>query len=204
MLVLLLVGVVLIVFGGFVLLRRPSAAGGKIEFGGMKVSSTGAGLPLIALGLAAVAIAAGDATDRLPFSEVVAGGTGGASSGGCFSEVPPERSASFEAGVGDQDVIGSMQPIDEPFVLHLTSDAEPLAELKMRYFPDSELFKILGAVTANCDPIEELENESRGGDPRTLENWDTLEFRIDGRAFVVRVGADSGIVSINFFREIAP
>jgi len=48
---------VLIVFGGFVLLRFSDRPGGEFEFHGMKIHSVGAGLPLIVLGVVAVVLA---------------------------------------------------------------------------------------------------------------------------------------------------
>lgn len=52
------VGVLLIVFGGLVLLRFPDRPGGEFEFRGVRIQSVGAGLPLIVLGVVAVALAA--------------------------------------------------------------------------------------------------------------------------------------------------
>ena len=50
------------------LLRYPERPGGKIGWQGFEVSSVGAGLPLIAVGVAAVAMSAGGgATIRLSF-----------------------------------------------------------------------------------------------------------------------------------------
>jgi hypothetical protein len=55
--VLIVVGVVLLGFGAFVLLRFPDRPGGNLTFRGITVSSKGAGLPIIVLGLAAVVVA---------------------------------------------------------------------------------------------------------------------------------------------------
>lgn len=54
MLVLLIVGVALVLFGGFVLIRMPTRPGGTIKTKWFEVSSVGAGLPLIVLGVAAI------------------------------------------------------------------------------------------------------------------------------------------------------
>jgi hypothetical protein len=53
-----LLGVALVVFGSLVLLKWPDRPGGKIEFKGLIVDSKGAGLPIIALGVIAVATSA--------------------------------------------------------------------------------------------------------------------------------------------------
>ncbi len=63
MLVLLLVGVALVVFGAFVLVRMPSRPGGTIKARWFEVSSVGAGLPLIVLGVAAIVISQVDPFD---------------------------------------------------------------------------------------------------------------------------------------------
>lgn len=57
MAVLVVVGVALVLFGALVLLRFPDRPGGRLVWHGVEVSSVGAGLPLIVLGVAAIAIA---------------------------------------------------------------------------------------------------------------------------------------------------
>jgi hypothetical protein len=67
---LVIVGVALIVFGAFVLIRMPLRPGGTIKTKWFEVSSVGAGLPLIVLGVAAIVFARVD-----PFEDD--GGNGG-------------------------------------------------------------------------------------------------------------------------------
>ena len=57
MVVLAVVGVALVVFGAFVLLRFPDRPGGRLVWHGVEVSSVGAGLPLIVLGVIAIVMA---------------------------------------------------------------------------------------------------------------------------------------------------
>ena len=57
MVVLLGLGIAVAVFGAFVLVRFPERPGGTISWKGLNISSKGAGLPLIALGVAAAAFA---------------------------------------------------------------------------------------------------------------------------------------------------
>src|SRR3954465_4574756 len=56
LIVLAVVGVVLVGLGAVVLLRFPDRPGGTVRFLDMEVSSIGAGLPLIALGVLAVVV----------------------------------------------------------------------------------------------------------------------------------------------------
>src|SRR4029453_11124988 len=65
--ILLVVGVGVVALGALVLLLFPDRPGGKIAWQGVEVSSLGAGLPLIVVGIAAIAIA----------SSGVVGGDGG-------------------------------------------------------------------------------------------------------------------------------
>lgn len=57
--ILLVVGVGVVALGALVLLLFPDRPGGKIAWQGVEVSSIGAGLPLIVVGLAAIAIWSG-------------------------------------------------------------------------------------------------------------------------------------------------
>ena len=56
MTILAIVGVAIVVLGAFILLLFPDRPGGKIGWQGAEVSSIGAGLPLIVVGIAAIAI----------------------------------------------------------------------------------------------------------------------------------------------------
>src|SRR5688500_8197605 len=51
------IGLALIVFGAFILVRHSDRPGGTIKWLGLEVSSSGAGLPLIALGIGSVLVA---------------------------------------------------------------------------------------------------------------------------------------------------
>ncbi len=58
MLALSVVGVGLVVFGALVLLKFPDRPGGTIAWRGMEVNSAGAGLPIIVVGVLALALSA--------------------------------------------------------------------------------------------------------------------------------------------------
>jgi hypothetical protein len=65
-LTLTVLGFLLVVVGVFVLVRYSKAPGGTIKFVGLEVSSGGAGLPLIALGIGCVLVAANVKTPGKP------------------------------------------------------------------------------------------------------------------------------------------
>lgn len=86
MLVLLaLVGVGLVAIGALVLLRFPESPGGNVRLLGLEVSSIGAGLPLIGLGVFAIVLAGVQPT--------IAGQTGGDGGAAASSWARPSRPA---------------------------------------------------------------------------------------------------------------
>lgn len=90
MLVLLIVGVALVVFGAFVLIRMPHRPGGTIKTRWFEVSSVGAGLPLIVLGVAAITLSRVDPFDGNN-DESSANGTTAAAAARYFDEFDGDR-----------------------------------------------------------------------------------------------------------------
>jgi hypothetical protein len=127
---LVLLGVVLIVFGAFVLLRYSDRPGATVKWLGAELSSNGAGLPLIMLGVGCIAFAA----IRFPPSghstrdstAVATSSSAARKDGTCvdkwLSGIPRDRIDTVEAGMRDLEVIGSHQPLEQPFVLLLTDN----------------------------------------------------------------------------------
>lgn len=159
-----LLGVALVVFGAVVLLLFPDRPGGKIGFRGLNVSSTGAGLPLIVLGVALVVTAVaipnltgrgdpitGDAATGDPTTGDVATpkvpGPDGVPASECttkfFAEKPPvpaTRIRPLELGARTREVLGPGETQSGEFGLVLVDvlgTAEP---------------KVLGAITAIRQP----------------------------------------------------
>jgi hypothetical protein len=193
--VLLVLGVGLVLFGAFVLLRYPSSTGGTVSIVGIQVSSAGAGLPLIVLGVAAVLLSNTGVAERLELpglgrTESVTTSGDGAS---CFPDVASDRIRRLEAGASDQDVIGPHQSKAEPFVLVLTEGGATIAELRLRFFPENELFRVESAVDAECEELGGLSNLDRGGEPRVLQNFDTLGIRTATGDYALRLGGGTTI-----------
>jgi hypothetical protein len=72
-LALLIVGIALLAFGALVLLRYPTRPGGKVAWRGFEVSSAGAGLPILALGVAAIVVSQVDPFDWKGDEDVTVG-----------------------------------------------------------------------------------------------------------------------------------
>jgi len=206
MTVLLAVGIALVVFGAVVLLRFPERPGGRIAWAGFEVSSVGAGLPLIAVGVAAVALAAGgvDVGGGGSAEEAAATTTESAGSGGCFGDyfggIPAGRVFTLEDGVQDRDVIGTTEPKTGPFGLRLSVDGRPIGALRMRFFADNGLFRIESVVDAACRPVEDFGNLNQPGtDKHALPNFNELGLRLGGRSYVLKAGGGATI-RLSFFR----
>jgi hypothetical protein len=206
MTVLLAVGIALVVFGAVVLLRFPERPGGRIAWAGLEVSSVGAGLPLIAVGVAAIALSAGgvDVGGDGGAEEAAATMTEGAGGGSCFGDyfegIPAGRVFTLEDGVRERDVIGTTEPKTGAFGLALNVDGRPIGALRMRFFPDNGLFRIESVVDAVCRPVEDFGNLNQPGtDKHALPNFNELGLRLGSRSYVLHAGGGATI-RLSFFR----
>lgn len=161
------VGVVLVALGALILLRFPDRPGGSVAFLGMEVSSIGAGLPLIALGLLAVVLAVDQrrgssgtpsTTDRTTTAAAPSEQPGVP---GCMAEffeaspqVPAERRKYLPRRRSeDIDVLKPGEPKDTEFGLILKDHGAAVGAVKMRYDADAEEFPLDGIVDAACEPV---------------------------------------------------
>ncbi|MEX0623680.1 MAG: hypothetical protein WD251_07220, partial [Saccharospirillum sp.] len=203
MVILLMAGIGLLVFGGIVLLRYPNKPGGKIAIGSLEVSSVGAGLPLIVLGVACIlAYARTDLPDlRLPATSTEASTSTSISS--CFdrylSELPADRQTTLEVGASDRNVLSSTQTKTTPIALLFNENRNRLGAMVFNVFPTDDLFRIDTIIDANCQPIEQFSNASRGGDKNILQNWDTLQMTLNNSSYTLRLGYSEGEVEVNAF-----
>jgi hypothetical protein len=219
---LLALGVGLVLFGAIVLIRYSDRPGGTLKWLGLEVSSKGAGLPLIALGIAALALTttrgskpeadgapspsagtSAGAPVAIPPAENAAAATAPACVATLMGSVAAERRTTVEVGMRDLDVVSPPQPLDLPFALALTENGSPVGAIRLRLYRGSDagshLFKVEAAVDAACRQAA-LSNASRGGDPRSLPNWDTLRLRLGQHDYSLRIGAEEQIRVGSFSR----
>jgi hypothetical protein len=128
--VLVIVGTALVGLGALVLLKFPDRPGGKVAWYGFEVNSVGAGLPLIVLGVVAIAIAG-----PIQFSGAKSASpavTPGAEPGS--TGVPAERTVTLEEGTNNRDIIQVDQPKDQPISIKFTQNhgSDSASVLKMR------------------------------------------------------------------------
>jgi hypothetical protein len=206
---LVVLGVVLIAFGAVVLLRYADRPGGTIKWMGAEVTSKGAGLPLIALGVMMI----GFAVVRFPLDGRVPEPNGNSAAvpgdSTCMaewlSEVQRDRVRSIEVGMRDVQIIGPHQQLDLPFVLLLTENGQRIGAIRLRLYRGtdygSDLYKVEDAIDARCTKVEELQNPSRGGNPRELVNFDTLRVTLGGQPYEIRIGGE-GSIGVGHFTRV--
>jgi hypothetical protein len=215
-----IVGIALIVFGAVVLVVLPKRPGAKIGWHGAEISSAGAGLPLIFLGL--VAVLANSASGAVPVqlpgvlagvgSPLQTGQTGGLAVEGrartlsaCFGEVlaaiPADRVWQLEAGVEGVELVGPHQSKQDSFAVQLTDGGRPVGLVVLRLFLAGEVFRVEHAMEHECRPASH-QNVSRGGDPDTMQNWDSLRLELSERFYELRPGLGDGRIYASFTRVV--
>jgi hypothetical protein len=218
---LLAIGVTLIAFGAVVLLRYSDRPGGTIKWLGAEITSKGAGLPLIALGVGCIGFAAVHFQPSLdpPFKQnrlldtaataETSSVTRQANDSSCLSAllsgIPRDRIDSVEVGMKDVEIIGSHQKLDSAFALVLTENGKRIGALRLRLFhsknSSSGLYKIEQAVDASCANVEDMRNTSRGGNPRELMNWDTMRETLGAHQYDLRIGGE-GSINVSHFTRV--
>jgi hypothetical protein len=195
--VLLVVGVGVVALGALILLLFPDRPGGKIAWQGAEVSSIGAGLPLIVVGIVAIGISGGG---------VIGGDGGGGGSSGtkqttgalkCPGDLgaglPPERVANVESGAHDQIVVASAASKTQPFGLRFTDGGDTVGAITARYFPASGVFKIQSLVDADCHAAQAVGLVPGEGRLDAIPNWNNVRIDFLGHSYVLRIGGASDI-----------
>ena len=225
MVVLLIVGITVLAFGVFVLVRFPDRPGGVIRFHDMEVSSTGAGLPLIVLGVALVVVAAvlpGAGPDTARNSTDQSGGDveipaldtvpRTACTDRFFSEQPAvdaTRVRSVELGVDDRRVLGEGESQSTEFGLVLSDTLSATAPRVLGAVKLSRRsgagFQVLGMVEEPACGQVRLSLASDPGipAPAALGDYVWVAFRLGDTPYSMNLNSSNGNseVLIGFVRR---
>lgn len=183
-------GIALVALGALVLLRYPDRPGGNVRLLGLEVSSVGAGLPLVALGVLAITITvvregdpppardeapveraetaarplAQDGSERIPLADE-------AETPACIAKffarspaVPADRQRFLPRRNEWIVVLKDNEPKSAEFGLVLRSRGRAVGAAKMRFDVDGQEFLVDGLVDAGCRPAR----WSASGDPATV------------------------------------
>jgi hypothetical protein len=194
-----------VVLGALVLLLVPDRPGGKIAWQGVEVSSVGAGLPLIVVGIAAMAISGGTELGG------DGGGNGGAKNSGSQTtpalvcpgdleeRLSPNRVATVESGANAQIVAGPLASKTEPLGLLLTDGGEPVGAITFRFFPASGLFRVQSLVDADCRARQVTSLQPGEGALETIPNYGEVRIDLMGTPYLLDLGG-GGDIRVNFSR----
>lgn len=210
MTVLVIVGIAVVVLGALILLLFPDRPGGKIAWHGAEVSSIGAGLPLVVVGIAAIVIAGGGVIgggDDDGADVAGAGGNGAsAMETGTVLECPnqPEaRVVDVPQGAKGLTVAGPAESKTEPFVLRFIDDNQTVGMLTARKLP-SDIFQIESFVDGDCQTSEITSVEPGSAALDAIPNQSTVMIpALMGRSYILVVGYGGAGINVNF-EEVRP
>ena len=212
------VGVALVVFGAFVLWKVPDRPGGMLRWRGIEVNSVGAGLPIMVLGVVAIAAPLLLAEEERPTPSTVGpiqttipaapgasttGPSGAPAVTGCFADyfagIAGDRTAIVEVGA-KLVVIGRDQVKDLPAGLLVVENGRQIGGLRYRLAPASELFTIENVVDATCADVQDFYNATRrGADKHTLRNFEHVFVRWGGLTYDIGF-ASTATISVDVGR----
>jgi hypothetical protein len=206
--ILVIVGVAIVVLGAFILLLFPDRPGGKVGWQGAEVSSLGAGLPLIVVGIAAIAIGGngviggGDDGGTLDGE----GGSGGSGAGTGIGlecpDLPQARVVDVPQGAHELTVAGPVESKTEPFSLRFIDDNHTVGVLTARKLP-SDVFQVQSFVDADC-PTSKIEGEPGAAALDAITNWRNVTIpELMGRSYVLNLGFTGTDILVNF-EEVRP
>ncbi len=200
LIVLAVLGVTLVALGTLILLRFPDRPGGNVKLMGLEVSSVGAGLPLVALGVLVALVAfiqSGEDGSSSTSDESSSSGGGGALVAvlpkdlpACFARffaadpaVSRNRRRSLASEVQDVDVLGANEAKADEFVLVFTDRQEVVGAAKLRYDVDAKQTSIDAVVDASCKPVSWISEGTPGPSPDVVDQYTTLRLELGTRTY---------------------
>jgi hypothetical protein len=178
--------------------------------GGIEISSKGAGLPLIFLGIVCIVISnicIPEGWDgRYGDNQTILNGQTPIDSEDYFEQhfhgIQKDRVATLEEGAEGVQLIGPHQSKDEAIAIKFTENNQPIGAIKFYFYSNNNMFKVETVVDSKCQPIEEYSNVDRG-DKHVLQNWDRLQIRFGDHAYALRLGYNAGIINA-LYRRVSP
>jgi hypothetical protein len=206
--VLIVLGVAVVVFGAVILLLFPDRPGGKIAWQGAEVSSIGAGLPLIVVGIVAVGLAGtgviGNDEDGGGETSGSAGNAGTPAAIKCPDDLakslPAQRVATVESGANAQIIAGPSASKTQPFGLRLTDGGETVGAVSATFFPASGVFKGT-IVDADCHATKVQSLVPGEGSLEAVPNNADVRLDLMGQSYVLNFGGGSDI-RVNFAKFV--
>jgi hypothetical protein len=195
------VGVALVALGALVLLRFPDRPGGRVRLLGLEVSSIGAGLPVLALGVLAVVTAGVQQGDNSQSS--TAAGPAPSNTPACITDffherpvVPSGRRRALPAEAEDLDVLGPAEQKRNEFGLVLVDKRKVIGAAKMSYDVDATQYRFDGLVDARCRRAAWTAPDVPGANPSTVNNDSTLHLTLGDAEYALELKANGTEVEL--------
>jgi hypothetical protein len=119
-----------------------------------------------------------------------------------FAGVPEDRRASVEIGARGVTIVGAEQPKDLPGGLRLLDAGQPIAALRYRFSPASDLFTIESVIDGECRPVEDFANATNPrSDKHTLKNFEHLFMTVQGETYDIVFGG-TATIRVNVIRVV--
>ena len=118
-----------------------------------------------------------------------------------LQDIPHDRMMPIESGAQDVQIIQPDQLNDQPVGVLLTENGKPVSAIKFQFYSSGQFFKIRSVVDAQCNPVEDYRNTSRGGDKHVLKNWDDWKVQLGNSAYTIRFGYSSDNITLNVNRS---
>jgi hypothetical protein len=204
-------GFALVALGTLVLLRFPDRPGGEVRLLGLQVSSIGAGLPLVALGvLVAVVAATNTGGDRTSDSTQTSSGGGGGVAGpppdntpACFAQffemaptVSLQRQRTVPTGLDDVEVLTPEESKREELGLVLTDNRAVLGAAKMNYDETALQFRVHGIVDAGCKPAVWTASDTPGASPPSVGQFSHLRVTFGSKKYDIELKPNTTVMDI--------
>ncbi len=206
-------GIALVALGALILLRFPDRPGGEVRLLGLEVSSVGAGLPLVALGVLVIVLAVSqERNDGQSATSDGSGGGGGSVAGpppddapaclATFFRAPPrvslQRQRRLLTGVEDVEVLAPEESKREEFGLVLANgdSGKVVGAAKLSYNDEALRFRVDGVVDAGCEPVLWTGSDAPGASPSSLGQHSHLRATLGGRKYDLELKPNSAIVEM--------
>jgi hypothetical protein len=214
---LIVLGGALVALGALLLLRFPDRPGGEVRLLGLHVSSIGAGLPLVALGVLVSVVGAttaGGARQPPSTDSSDGGGSGGLVSGpppddapACLAEffrarpkVSVPRQRTLPVGADDVEVLAAEESKRQEFGLVLTSGDRVMGAAKLSYDDPTRRFRIGGIVAADCAPARWTASDVPGPNPSSAGQYSNLRTMLGSDTYMIELKPNSTIMEIELHR----
>lgn len=190
----IIIGLIITIVGIIVILKFPDRPGGTFRWGSIEISSKGAGLPIIVIGLACVIFF----TYNAPPIKILPG---------CIESESFVRDkniiVNIEDGSHNQELVSADKLEGKILTIKLTENRKTIGFMNLDFYLNNQMFKIKSILDAKGRPINGIINVTQGDNHDVIQNWDIIEMQIGETKYAIRLGYRAGKIMANYFERIS-